>query len=194
MFDMTKKQKTNLSLAVTFAVLLGACTSKAIKMESSELALDVPSTEQVVAGESSQDFQASNDDSSYEAPAITKSSGKSAHKKAKRKGLKSKQIAKSSKKSSKSLVSAAATVAKEVEAPKMFDQETSKYPSNDTLNNIVIPAPMQEAAMMDDGSEASRGFWMAVLAGLLVVLGAGGYVYKTRFSKTGKRRKLVYNG
>jgi hypothetical protein len=215
MFDLTNKQKTNFGLAVTFAVLLGACTSKAIKMESSELALDVPDQEQVVVGEASQDsFQASDDTYSdtystetpaYDA-AATASTGKSFHKKAKR--SKSKLIAKRHKKSKKSLiaknkklnlnkqtVSAAATVAKEIEAPRTFEQETSKYPSNDTLNNIVVPAPMQEAAMMDEGaSSPSSTFWMYALAGFLIVLGAAGYVYKTRFSKNGKRRKLVYNG
>jgi hypothetical protein len=217
MIDLTNKQKTNFGLAVTFAVLLGACSSKAIKMESSELALNVPDQEQVVVGEATQDSFQASDDTYSEAPAYqassatTTSTGKSVHKKGKRKGLKSKQVAKRHKKSNKSFVakadnskkldlnkkevSAAATIAQEIQAPQTFDQETSKYPSNDTLNNIVVPAPMQEAAMMDEGaSPSSKTFWMYVLAGFLIVLGAGGYVYKTRFSKNGKRRKLVYNG
>jgi uncharacterized protein YgiB involved in biofilm formation len=54
---------------------------------------------------------------------------------------------------------------------------------------------MQEAAMVYEvASQSSTTIWMYVLAGFLIVLGAGGYVYKTRFSKNGKRRKLVYNG
>lgn len=217
MYDLTTKQKTNFGLAVTFAVLLGACTSKSIKMESSELALDIPDQEQVVVGEATQDsFQASDDtyysdsyDSysaetpAYDASAATASTGKSVHKKAKR--SKSKQIAKRHKKVKKSLVAkskklnldkkkvaAAATVAQEIEAPKAFEQETSKYPSNDTLNNIFVPAPMQEAAMMDEDASSSS-FLGYALAGFLILLGAGGYVYRAR-SKSGKRRKLVYNG
>jgi hypothetical protein len=181
------------------------------------LALNVPDQEQVVVGEATQDSFQASDDTYSEAPAYqassatTTSTGKSVHKKGKRKGLKSKQVAKRHKKSNKSFVakadnskkldlnkkevSAAAPIAQEIQAPQTFDQETSKYPSNDTLNNIVVPAPMQEAAMMDEGaSPSSKTFWMYVLAGFLIVLGAGGYVYKTRFSKNGKRRKLVYNG
>jgi hypothetical protein len=217
MIDLTNKQKTNFGLAVTFAVLLGACSSKAIKMESSELALNVPDQEQVVVGEASQDSFQASDDTYSEAPAYeasaatTTSTGKSVHKKGKRKSLKSKQVAKRHKKSNKSFVakadknkkldlnkqeaSAAATLAQEIQTPQTLDQETSKYPSNDTLNNIVVPAPMQEAAMVYEvASQSSTTIWMYVLAGFLIVLGAGGYVYKTRFSKNGKRRKLVYNG
>lgn len=203
MFEKNLKTKTNLGLVVTFAVLMGACTSKSIKMESSELALDVPEKEQVVAGDAT---QSAPDDGTMMVNEDTYKASKSTFKKSKRKGLKkSHSIAKKAKKSHKALalnkqpqVSAAATVAKEIEAPKIetakaFDQELTQYPSNEALNNIVVPAPAQEAAMVDESS--STGFWMYVLAGFMITLGAAGYVWKTRFAKaSGKNRKLVYKG
>lgn len=200
MFEKNFKTKTNIGLAVTFAVLMGACTSKHIKMEASEMALDVPETEQVEVGDAT--VAANNDGTMFVAEDTYKASKTVSAKKSKRKGSKSHSLAKKSKKSHKALalnkqpqqqpqVSAAATVAKEIETPKTFDQELAQYPSNDTLNNIVVPAPMEEAAMVDESS--STGFWMYVLAGLMITLGAAGYVYKIRFAKAGnKGRKLVY--
>ncbi len=188
MMNLRAKTKTNLGLAVTFAVLLGACTSKAIKMEASELALDTPEVESSLV--------ASNDDGTFveqEAVAPVIAKNKVRHKKAKRKGAK--HVAMNAKKSfkKKTVVSAAATVAKEIEAPKM-DQELSKYPSNDILSSITIPVPATEVSAALNGEEGSSKTMMFVLAGLLILGALGAFIYKTRFSKSKSRRRLVYNG
>lgn len=199
MMNLNEKSMTKLSLVVTFAVLLGACTSKTIKMEASQMALETGDTEMVEVGEST---KVANDGYIEIAGAETPYK---ATKKAKRKGMKSKSVAKKFKKSKKTMVakhaekpvaSAAATVAQEIEAPKPLDQELSKYPSMDNLDGITVPAPpMEEAAAMAE--ETSSAFWMYILASMLITIGAGGYVYKTRFAAgkaKGRKRNLVYNG
>lgn len=181
MMDLKAKTKTNLGIAVTFAVLLSACSSKAIKMEASELALDVPA-------EVEANVEASADDGAFseQAPVAKKSFAK----KTKRKALKSKHVVSKIVKKKKTNVAAAATVAKAIETPKV-EQELSQYPSNDTLEIAIPNGGVEVSASMTEES-SSNMVWMYVLAGLLIVSSAAAYVYNTRFSKK-KRRRLVYN-